>query len=639
MTKIFCHHDADGLTSAYLTSFGVPEPEIIVVEKFGDTSKWVKGSYMVDMKPDDPNIEGIVIDHHPDHPSLAERKYSLTWETKPASILCWQKFKDSIPKSQWWKTVIGAVGDGQAEKIPFEIWNECPALMQYTNTFISHSYGEWKVSYRPVYQLLSSGINAFARYGDYNTPLKIMEKCKTPFDLISNSQVNMQKSKLSNTKSGDFAKVLQDARVYPLNNLTYIVYNSPNIRLSGYIASVIQSNKDVICALAVNEDNGSLSLRGDNANYIKGILSKLDYVTVDGHDGFCYDRETRVLTKDGFKYFKDVTLKDDILTRNPKTHELEYIKPEKKVQYIHDKMIHFKGERNIDLMVTPDHDMAYISDHKYKKGDREITFRKASTITYWDMIPTGGGIWKGHDDDNIIINNTSYDTEWFSKFMGIFLSEGWVTRLSKNCYRINIAQSQEHNIEICKYIESLINGFDYTYNEEKSTYYFTDKNLGEYLIKHKKMSYEKYIPKEIKNLSPYYINKFLEYFRYGDGSKRERLYYTSSKKMAEDLAELILKCNRKPNIISRNDIGDSCCDGYKTKHNGYIIYDNDRIYGRLDGKSIKEIDYNDIVYCLTMPKNHTLFVERNGKMIWSGNCGGKVNKHPNVLLNDLMELL
>jgi len=304
MTKIITHHDADGLISAYLTSFGVKSPKIIVGERFGDTTEWEKGSYMTDMRPIDPSIEGTVIDHHPGHPGLADRKYSLVWDQKPASILAWQKFKDDIPKDQWWKTMIGAVGDGQPEKVPYEIWKECPELMQRTKTFISHSYGEWKVSYMPAYKLLSSGINAFARYGEYDTALRLIRKAESPKDIINNPEIVAQKSQLSNTKTGDFTKVMQSAEIYPLHYMTLCIYNSPNVRLSGYIASVLASSKENTVVLAVNSDNGSLSLRGDTANYIKGELNNLDYVNIDGHDGFCGGN----ITKHPYELLKDLML-------------------------------------------------------------------------------------------------------------------------------------------------------------------------------------------------------------------------------------------------------------------------------------------------------------------------------------------
>ena len=40
----------------------------------------------------------------------------------------------------------------------------------------------------------------------------------------------------------------------------------------------------------------------------------------------CYDEKTEVLTKSGFKFFKDLKMDDEIATLN-KQHELEYQKP------------------------------------------------------------------------------------------------------------------------------------------------------------------------------------------------------------------------------------------------------------------------------------------------------------------------
>lgn len=43
-------------------------------------------------------------------------------------------------------------------------------------------------------------------------------------------------------------------------------------------------------------------------------------------------------------------------------------------------------------------------------------------------------------------------------------------------------------------------------------------------------------------------------------------------------------------------------------------------YSELHKKNIKEIDYNDLVYCIEVQKYNTLFVRRNGKPIFSSNC-------------------
>ena len=35
---------------------------------------------------------------------------------------------------------------------------------------------------------------------------------------------------------------------------------------------------------------------------------------------------------------------------------------------------------------------------------------------------------------------------------------------------------------------------------------------------------------------------------------------------------------------------------------------------------IKKVNYNKKVYCVELPKFHTLLIRRNGKVAWSGNC-------------------
>jgi len=43
------------------------------------------------------------------------------------------------------------------------------------------------------------------------------------------------------------------------------------------------------------------------------------------------------------------------------------------------------------------------------------------------------------------------------------------------------------------------------------------------------------------------------------------------------------------------------------------------MFHRILSKSIKKENYNGRIYDLTVP-NHIIFVRRNGKPVWSGNC-------------------
>ena len=73
--------------------------------------------------------------------------------------------------------------------------------------------------------------------------------------------------------------------------------------------------------------------------------------------GGCYDNKTEVLTKDGWKFFRDITKNDEVITLNPETEIIEYQKPKEIISFDNYKQLyHFKTNK-IDLMVTPNHKM------------------------------------------------------------------------------------------------------------------------------------------------------------------------------------------------------------------------------------------------------------------------------------------
>lgn len=88
----------------------------------------------------------------------------------------------------------------------------------------------------------------------------------------------------------------------------------------------------------------------------------------------CYDKETEVLTKEGWKFLKEVTEEDLIAQIDSETFVVSYVKPKRIVAYKHTgDMYHFKAksrkypELQFDLLVTPDHRMIY---SLFKDGER-----------------------------------------------------------------------------------------------------------------------------------------------------------------------------------------------------------------------------------------------------------------------------
>jgi len=94
----------------------------------------------------------------------------------------------------------------------------------------------------------------------------------------------------------------------------------------------------------------------------------------------CYDEATEVFTKEGWKYFKDITFQDEIATLNIKSNVVKFYNPMAIQCYDYDgPMIHFGGGKNgkYDLLVTPNHSMFVRQGYAPK---RKLTFIKAYEI-------------------------------------------------------------------------------------------------------------------------------------------------------------------------------------------------------------------------------------------------------------------
>jgi len=74
-----------------------------------------------------------------------------------------------------------------------------------------------------------------------------------------------------------------------------------------------------------------------------------------------------------------------------------------------------------------------------------------------------------------------------------------------------------------------------------------NKQLSLYLRKFGHAS-QKFVPEEIKKLPPKKIKIFLNAYMLGEGNIQKETFITSSKKLADDLQELILKCGWASNI-------------------------------------------------------------------------------------------
>ncbi|HEV2138281.1 MAG TPA: phosphoribosylglycinamide synthetase C domain-containing protein [Nitrososphaerales archaeon] len=351
----------------------------------------------------------------------------------------------------------------------------------------------------------------------------------------------------------------------------------------------------------------------------------------------CYDDKTEVMTKAGWKLFKDVTMEDHICTLNPATHEIEYRRPEKIVAFTHHRKLISIQNRTLDIMVTPDHNMYVESQQNARMHRNRYEFVKAKDLDSQSVIKRTG-TWIGVEQEIFILPSVEigYITggmqvaysrsgeinipmdRWL-EFLGIWLSDG-SARQEGPQYQVAIAQKKT---ETTRRVRELLTKLPFKFSEGGGLFYCYDKQLCSYLRQFGEAR-EKFVPSFIKELSPRQIGIFLDWFSKGDGTMMRngyRIFYSSSRRLADDVQELLLKFGRLGIVKKREGRGTVWISDHYANARGvqYEVHERvKKLNSWLDSRDSKTVEYHGVVYCATV-KNHVMYVRRNGKPYWCGN--------------------
>jgi hypothetical protein len=341
----------------------------------------------------------------------------------------------------------------------------------------------------------------------------------------------------------------------------------------------------------------------------------------------CYSEDTEVLTKDGWKYWHDVTSLDQLATLDE--GRLCYERPSALVRYdIDSTMIGWKNQ-TIDILVTPNHQMYVQSQFGARTGRSGFVFRSADKCTQAQYTVLRTAKWDGNDLATFTVPgyrhrkgfgytlkpDLVFDAEAWARFVGLYIAEG-------SCGNsVNIAQS--HPAKMYK-AEQVIKSAGLSYRKVKRGFNIYRRQLARHL-KPLGRAWEKRVPQWIKDSSPRIINAFLEGYAIGDGHLNRagwRSFYTVSKVLADDLQELLLKIGRLGTVKMRSArTTPSYIDGrlISSSRPQYEVYERTQQFkGWLDKRDRYETHYKGAVYCATV-SSHLLFVRRNGKPLWCGN--------------------
>jgi hypothetical protein len=353
----------------------------------------------------------------------------------------------------------------------------------------------------------------------------------------------------------------------------------------------------------------------------------------------CYSEDTAVMTDRGWKLFKELLDDDKIMSINPKNQEIDFVSFINRTIYeYHGQIVHFYG-RNYDLAVTPNHNMIFVS----RKGFYRETSASELLHKRNYYLPRAVGNWKKLDPENTVeFGDLEISKKQYFRIWAWYLSEGNGRIRDRNSIEVKIAQKTPGNVvKDLPELKSVL----HEYTDSVCLY-------GKYADHFKEMfgvyAANKYVPQFIKDSSAENIREFLDAFSLADGTnrtrqghkksyadKRREMYVrTSSKRMADDLCELIVKAGWIPSIDIVEQKGKTVYfknGGYtlntdcfninicKSKFRGFGMNNQP---GHKDRYEPFEERYDGMVYDVELEKWHFLLVRRNGKCAWSGNCRG-----------------
>jgi nucleoside-diphosphate-sugar epimerase len=365
--------------------------------------------------------------------------------------------------------------------------------------------------------------------------------------------------------------------------------------------------------------------------------------------GECFDDCTEIFTERGFKFFKDITFQDKFATRNPDNGRVEYQDALAIQNFMHNGPMYKIKNSDVDMVITPDHSM-YVSTMSTKtiKGKMKsiktpFLLKKIKDVVLSRIFLRSDFNWEGRNDFSFfvlpeikmkdgrrihsgkgLIKKIAVDL-WL-EFLGWYISEGSCFETPTN-YTVAITQFNK-----CPMDKLNIDRIMLCIKEMGFSCYYDGKSI---LVASKQLwnyckqfghSHDKFIPREFLNLNKKSMGILFNSLMLGDGdpnykNKSSFRYSTVSYQLATDVQEMAFKLGYQA-WIGREDR-----DGYSSpsgKHFDKIfIY---RVHICKDTvhcvkrKDIEIVNYNGNVYDITVP-NHLIFVRRNGKCIWSGNCG------------------
>ena len=336
----------------------------------------------------------------------------------------------------------------------------------------------------------------------------------------------------------------------------------------------------------------------------------------------CYDTETEILTLNGWKKYNEINNNDLFATLNENGF-VEYLPSAGYTCYEYSGKMIKVNTHMVDLLVTDKHKM-YVCKTTTKEGRKKEKYELLEADT---LLNTPHAYLK---KSNGYVNSKTNIPLDVLRLLGFAIGDGSIS------HSLSFHLSKERKI---KYLKDICNNLklDITSSKDSKGYIrisigLTQPNLVDYAYLFKDIynsEKEKKIPHELlKMMDKEECEALLDGLQNSDGhtTKDNSSYYcTTSEELKGQFQQLCLHCGYSSNEVGITDLSE------KSNFNSNKILSKMSIIKRENtpeiNKSkntkgtIEEIDnWNGLVWCVNIPPYHNVYVRRNGKPVWCGNC-------------------
>lgn len=302
-------------------------------------------------------------------------------------------------------------------------------------------------------------------------------------------------------------------------------------------------------------------------------VTRAGNVTFAGLDWGCHDDKTRILTRSGFKLFKDIGPEDKVAQFDKETREMTFVKPSIVTTRQWDQPMYHVTSDGVDMMLTGTHRMLHSAADNF---EWEVCSMEELSDKL-DVRVVGYIDWGGIELESFTIPRENlpdleFDGDTWLKYLGCFFNQ--VDMLDAD-----IKKWVRDNVGI---------------------------NPKEYRV-----------PREYLNVSKRQLWILFDAMVFNLGSKSVRgggWFYSESPGICEDFQEICIRLGLRSQCWYQEVNGESVACKVS-----WLAWGDIRLTNGGTSK-IRRVPYNGLVYCCSVPSGF-IVTERNGCIAYQGNTG------------------